>query len=133
MGETTMRPATSPRPPPNLAEVAFGQLAADIERKARLYIDQTDGLIRTVIVLGVAVPDARRATFSLWVADPSGKSVLTQEAVVHDAAADMQPDGQVRLFAGDFFSEALETLPVPWVIQTLLRRKRFSNSRTLYC
>ncbi|KAF6829668.1 hypothetical protein CMUS01_08054 [Colletotrichum musicola] len=88
-------------------------------------------LIRTVAVLDVAAPDARKATFSLWVANPSGKPLLAQEAVVYDAAAEVQSDGEIHLFAADFLSEALETLLAPWVTQKLLRRTRFSNSLSL--
>jgi hypothetical protein len=75
-----------------------------VERKARQYIDLSDGKIQAVLVLDLEYPDPKKAWVSLLVADgPSSSWVKVHELFYDDALElNQQPVGQVDLYLSDF-------------------------------
>ncbi|KAK3307709.1 uncharacterized protein B0T15DRAFT_502176 [Chaetomium strumarium] len=86
------------------ADVSFGQSEKfqHAERKARQYIDSSDGKIRAVLILDLHYPDMKKAWVSLLTADDSASHWILYHELYHDDDLDQQPMGQVDLYLSDF-------------------------------
>ncbi|KAK4095954.1 hypothetical protein N658DRAFT_511624 [Parathielavia hyrcaniae] len=73
-----------------------------VERKARQYIDSSDGKIRVVLILDLQYPDMKKAWVSLLAAD----GWLPRHELYHDDNLDQQPVGQIDLYLSDFVGSA---------------------------
>ncbi|KAK4098442.1 hypothetical protein N658DRAFT_518049 [Parathielavia hyrcaniae] len=88
------------------ADVSFGQAGTlpslVCERKARQYIDSSDGNIRAVLILDLQYPGMKKAWVSLLAADDSPSHWILHHELYHDDDLDQQPVGQVDLYLSDF-------------------------------
>jgi hypothetical protein len=73
-----------------------------VERKARQYIDLSDGKIRVALVVDLQFPDMKKAWISVLVADGSSSRWLQRSKLFHDDDIVQQPVGQVDLYLSDF-------------------------------
>ncbi|KAH6848104.1 hypothetical protein B0I37DRAFT_446234 [Chaetomium sp. MPI-CAGE-AT-0009] len=79
------------------------QADLSFERKARQYIDMSDGQIGAVLILDLQYPDLAGASVSLLVADESGYSNWVQNSqLFYDDDLAQQPNGQLDLYISDF-------------------------------
>jgi hypothetical protein len=77
-----------------------------VERKARQYIDFSDGKIRVALILDLQYPDMKKAWVRLLVADDSSSSWVQHSQLLHDDDLVQQPVGQVDLYLSDFIGLA---------------------------
>jgi hypothetical protein len=77
-----------------------------VERKARQYIDSSDGKIQAVLILDLQYPGMKKAWVSLRVADDPSSHWIQHHDLYHDDALDQQPDGQVDLYLSDLVGSA---------------------------
>jgi hypothetical protein len=73
-----------------------------VERKARQYIDSSDGKIQAVFILDLQYPGMKKAWVSLLVWDDTSGHWIQHHGLFHDDALDQQPVGQVDLYLSDF-------------------------------
>jgi hypothetical protein len=84
-----------------------------VERKARQYIDSSDGKIRVALIIDLQYPGMKKAWVSLLVADDSSSLWVQHSELLHDDNFDEQPVGQVDLYLSDFLGPA--DLPAAFV------------------
>ncbi|KAK4237598.1 hypothetical protein C8A03DRAFT_44569 [Achaetomium macrosporum] len=89
------------------ADVSFGRSEPrpHVERKARQYIESSDGKIQAVLILDLQYPSMKKAWVSLLAADSSSRWIQHHE-VYHDDNIDHQPVGQVDIYLSDFIGFA---------------------------
>lgn len=73
-----------------------------MERKARQYIDSSDGKIRLVLILKLQYPGMKKAWVSLLGAD----GWIQHHELYYDDNLDQQPVGQVDIYLSDFIGFA---------------------------
>ncbi|KAK4150538.1 hypothetical protein C8A00DRAFT_46103 [Chaetomidium leptoderma] len=73
-----------------------------VERKARQYIDSSDGKIQVALILVLQYPGMKKAWVSLLAADDPSSSWVQHSDLFHDDDLDQQPAGQVALYLSDF-------------------------------
>lgn len=93
----------------------MGESRKHVERKARQYIDTSDGMIRAVFIIDLGYPDPKKAWVSLLVADDSpdhssGRWVQHSE-LFFDEDIDQQPVGQIDFYLSDFLGLKAASLP----------------------
>ena len=78
-----------------------------MERKARQYINLSDGKIQAVLILDLEYPHLTKAWVSLWAVN-GPPDHLIQDHVLYfdDSLNDQQPVGQVDLYLSDFVGSA---------------------------
>ncbi|KAI9710498.1 MAG: hypothetical protein M1820_002634 [Bogoriella megaspora] len=93
-------------------EISVSQLATDVKKKARAYIQGTEGQIRTVINIDSNSTYPKKggsATFSIWRADFSQKPLGIVESVINQDFRDKngQPvsNADLRVSLSDFVSD----------------------------
>jgi hypothetical protein len=72
-----------------------------VERKARQYIDSSDGKIQAVLILDLQYPGLKKAWVSLRVEDDPSSHWIQHHELFHDDALDQQPVGQIDLYLSD--------------------------------
>ncbi|KAK4106671.1 hypothetical protein N658DRAFT_563444 [Parathielavia hyrcaniae] len=73
-----------------------------VERKARQYIDSSDGKIRAVLILDLQYPGMKKA----WVSLLAAEGWLPHHELYYDDNLDQQPVGQIDLYLSDFVGSA---------------------------
>ncbi|KAK4106782.1 hypothetical protein N658DRAFT_461692 [Parathielavia hyrcaniae] len=93
------------------ADISFGEAGTlpslseprqHVERKARQYIDLSDGKTRAVLILDLQYPGMNKAWVSLLAAD----GWLPHHELYYDNNLDQQPVGQIDLYLSDFVGSA---------------------------
>lgn len=77
-----------------------------MERKARQYIDSSDGKIQAVLNIDLQYPGLKKAWVSLRVGDDLSSRWIQHHELFHDDALEQQPVGQVDLYLSDFVGRA---------------------------
>ncbi|KAK0721201.1 hypothetical protein B0T21DRAFT_316828 [Apiosordaria backusii] len=77
-----------------------------VERKARQYINCSDGKIRVALILDLQYPHMKKAWVSLLVAGSPSSGWVQHSELYHDDDLVQQPVGQVDLYLSDFVSLA---------------------------